>query len=128
MERFQRILCKELIFVGAIVFISIVASIVLLFMIKRLSLEKWLYWLVSIFLMLAVFVGGQRLLMVSLDLHFKSVETFVGSFQCPARDTVILNDDNRTKLFAAISVPSTSKECILTYSKRSKILVDIGNK
>ena len=92
-------------------------------MVKRLKLEQYLYILISILLLITLLFGGQHLVAISLDLHFESIETYVGTCEFPSRDTIVLNDKNKTRLYSAVSVPNTSDNITIMYFKRSKIVV-----
>ena len=113
MNDFRDILIKELAFVSAIVVVVFVGCLVGFIVIRKLKLEKVLYILITALLIVTIAIGGYHIFNVSSDLKYN----------CPSRDTLILNECNNLKLYAAISLPNTSDDITIVYSRRSKIAV-----
>ena len=122
MKDYRDILIKDLISVSAIMTIIFVVCVVGFIIIRKLALEKYLNILISVFLIATIVFGGYHIVNVSLDLTYNSFETYAGKYSYPARDTVVL-DENNMKLYAAISLPNTSNDIMIIYSRRSKIVV-----
>lgn len=123
MNDFRDILIKELAFVSAIVVVVFVGCLVGFIVIRKLKLEKVLYILITALLIVTIAIGGYHIFNVSSDLKYNSFETYTGKYSCPSRDTLILNECNNLKLYAAISLPNTSDDITIVYSRRSKIAV-----
>ena len=123
MKDYRDILIKDLISVSAIMTIIFVVCVVGFIIIRKRALEKYLNIFISVFLFITIVFGGYHIVNVSLDLTYNSFETYAGKYSCPARDTVVLDENNDMKLYAAISLPDTSDDITIIYSRRSKIVV-----
>ena len=123
MNDYRDVLIKELVFVSTIVIVVFVMCIVGFIVIRKLRLEKYLYILITALLILTLTIGGNHIFNVSLDLNYNSFETYIGKYSCPSRDTLILNERDNIKLYAAISLPNTSNNITIVYSRYSKIVV-----
>ena len=123
MKYYRDILIKDLISVSDIMTIIFVVCVVGFIIIRKLALEKYLNILISVFLIATIVFGGYHIVNVSLDLTYNSFETYAGKYSCTARDTVVLDENNDMKLYAAISLPNTSNDITIIYSRRSKIVV-----
>lgn len=123
MKAYRDILIKDLISVSVITLIILIICFVGFIVIKKFNLEKYLYVLISAFLVATIVIGGYHITNVSLDLHYNSFEKYIGKCSYPARDTLVLEEHNNTKLYAAISIPKTTDDITIIYSKRSKIVV-----
>lgn len=123
MKNYQSILTKELISISIILILSFIICSILFLIIKKLDLEKILYVIVSAFLVLAIVFGGNHIVKLSLDLYYNSFVSYTGKCSYPSRDTLILEERDKMKLYAAISIPNTTDDITIIYSKRSKIVL-----
>ena len=123
MKDYRDILIEELISVSIIVIIIFIVCVIGFITIRKLDLEKYLYILISVFLITTFIIGGHHIFNISLDLTHNSFETYIGKCRFPARDTLILEDFDNKKLYAAISIPNTLDNITIIYSKHSRIVV-----
>lgn len=140
-QKYQNVLLMEIIFVSILTFILIGALITaIIFLIrakkkhtkkvrKKKTIKKSFFYenlSLCIGLLLSSLVliySGQYLFKCSLDLYDHSFVTYIGTCDHPERDTLILHNANKTKLYAFVSIPGTNEELVIIYSKRSKIVV-----
>lgn len=127
MSEYRGILIKEAISYSILLLIVLVVCFICFASIKKFGLQKNLYYLVSAFLVFAIVIGGYYVGKVLLDLHDNSFETYTGKCSFPSRDTVLLDEYDNLKLYSAISIPNTSEDITIIYSKHSKIVVGFQN-
>lgn len=125
MDNYQSILITHIVSIAIILLIFIVACIILIIVTKKLGLEKFYYFLAFALILFSLIFAGIHLLNCSLDLYYDSYETYTGMCNSPARDTLILYDEDGTKLISLVSSPSGENNLYVVYSRRSKIALEV---
>ena len=125
MNNYQSILIKHIVSIAIILLIFIVACIVLIIITKKLNLENFYYFLAFALILFSLIFAGTHLLNCSLDLYYNSYETYTGTCNSPARDTLILYDKNNTKLTSLASSPAGENNLRVVYARRSKLALDV---
>ena len=124
-NHYQSILLKNILFTGIALILGIVVCVVGIVVTKKMQLEKIYYFLAVALMAVFIIFAVPHVIRCSLDLNDRAYETYTGMCDSPSRDTLILYDDNQTKLLSAVSSPSGKNHLYVVYSRRSKIAVEV---
>jgi amino acid permease len=124
-NHYQSILLKNIVFTGMALILGVAICVVGIVVTKKLQLEKIYYFLAGALIVVFIFFAVPHLLKCSLDLRDGSYETYTGMCNSPSRDTLILYDEDQTKLLSAVSSPSGENQLYVVYSQRSKIALEV---
>ncbi len=123
MEKYQSVLIKHIAFTGSILFVFIMACIVLIVVTKKFKLEKFNYFIAIALIFFSLLFAGKHLVDCSYDLYYESYEIYTGMCSCPTRDTLILYNEERTKLLSLVSSPAGENELCGIFKKIKSCLV-----
>ena len=124
-NHYQSILSKNIVFTAIALILGIAICVIGIVITKKLQLEKIYYFLAFALIITFVILAIPHLIKCSLDLCYGSYETYTGMCNSPSRDTLILYDEDQTKLLSAVSSPSGENQLYVVYSQRSKIALEV---
>ena len=125
MAHYQSVLIKNIAFNSIILLLCVVCCIAGIIVTKKCNLEKIIYFLCIGLILFSLVFAGKHIVECSLDLYYNSFETYIGMCNSPARDTLVLYDEDHTKLLSAVSSPAGENKLYVVYSMRSKIAVEV---